>query len=101
LKLPVIIEGHSEATAWIPLGDRDRVALTLADVPRRGPGNSYRVEDGHLGVRFEPCTDQEWTIWTAGLALADRREIVLMVKVEGAQQPERVLMGPWEDDAAT
>jgi hypothetical protein len=86
---------------WIPLADRDRIGLILADVPRRGAGNSYRVEDGHLGVRFEPCADQKWTAWTAGLALADRREIVLMVRVEGAQQPERVPLGPWENDAAT
>jgi hypothetical protein len=95
VKLPVIIEGHSGATVWIPLAQRDRVALILADVPRRGPGNSYRIEDGHQAVRFEPCVDKKWSAWTAGLALADRREIVLNVKVDGASGPARVTMGPW------
>jgi hypothetical protein len=95
VKLPVIIEGHSGATVWIPLAQRDRVALILADVPRRGPGNSYRIEDGHQAVRFEPCVDKKWSAWTAGLALADREEIVLNVKVDGASRPARVTLGPW------
>jgi hypothetical protein len=95
VKLPVIIEGHSGATVWIPRGERDRVGLILADVPRRGPGNSYRVEDGHPAVRFEPCADKEWSAWTAGLALADRREIVLMVKLDDAGPSVRLPLGPW------
>ena len=95
-KLPVIIEGHSDATVWVPRRERDRVALLLADVPRRGPANSYRIEDGHLAVRFEPCADKEWSAWTAGLALADRREIVLMVQIPGAGRQTRVALGPWE-----
>jgi hypothetical protein len=94
-KLPVTIEGHSGATVWIPHHERDRVALILADVPRRGPGNSYRIEDGHQAVRFEPCVDKSWSAWTAGLALADRREIVLNVKVDGARRPTPVTLGPW------
>jgi hypothetical protein len=93
-KLPVTIEGHSGATVWIPEHARARVALILADVPRRGPGNSYRIEDGHPAVRFEPCPDKSWSSWTAGLALADRREIVLNVEVDGAR-PTSVTLGPW------
>jgi hypothetical protein len=95
VKLPVIIEGHSGATVWIPLDQRDRVALILADVPRRGPGNSYRIEDGHHGVRFDPCVDKKWSAWTAGLALADRREIVLNVQLDGVRGPTPVTLGPW------
>jgi hypothetical protein len=94
-KLPVTIEGHSGATVWIPRRQRGRVALILSDVPRRGPGNSYRVEDGHQRVRFEPCADKNWSAWVAGLALADRRESVLKVKVDGAPRPTRVTLGPW------
>jgi hypothetical protein len=96
VKLPVTIEGHAGATVWVPRHERDRVALILADVPRRGPGNSYRIEDGHQGVRFQPCRNRTWSGWTAGLALADRREIVLNVKVDGAPRPTRVSLGPWE-----
>jgi hypothetical protein len=95
-KLPIMIEGHLRATVWVPRSERDRVGLIVADVPRRGVRNSYRVEDGHLGVGFEPCAEKEWTAWTAGLALADRRHIVLMVRVDDARRPERVPLGPWE-----
>jgi hypothetical protein len=94
-KLPVIIEGRSEAVVWVPRHERERVALILADVPRLGPGNSYRIEDGHQAVRFQPCVDKEWSAWTAGLALAVRREIVLYVKEDGGSQPTRVILGPW------
>lgn len=94
-KLPVTIDGHSGATVWVPPQERDRVALILANVPRRGPGNSYRIEDGHQGVRFEPCVGKKWTAWTAGLALADRKEIVLKVDIDGARDPTRVTLGPW------
>jgi hypothetical protein len=94
-KLPVIIEGHSGATVWVPDHVRDRVAIILSDVPRRGPGNTYRVEDGYQGVRFEPCADKEWSAWVAGLALADRRESILNVKLDGAPRPRRVILGPW------
>lgn len=94
-KLPVTIEGHSGATVWIPRDERDRVALILADVPRRGPGKSYRIEDGHQAVRFEPCVDRNWSSWTAGLALADRHEIVLNVQADGAGRPTPVTLGPW------
>jgi hypothetical protein len=94
-KLPVTIEGDSGATVWIPLQERERIALILADVPRRGPGNSYRIEDGHQAVRFEPCVDKEWSAWTAGLALADRREIVLNVQLDGVRGPTPVTLGPW------
>jgi hypothetical protein len=96
VKLPVTIEGHSAVTVRVPDGERNRVALILADVPRRGPGNSYRIEDGYGAVRFEPCAEAEWSAWTAGLALADRREIVLMVEVDGARRPARVPLGPWQ-----
>jgi hypothetical protein len=94
-KLSVVIEGHSGATVRVPDRERDRVALILSDVPRRGPRNTYRVEDGHQGVRFEPCADQEWSAWVAGLALADRRESTLNVRVDGARRPTRVILGPW------
>jgi hypothetical protein len=96
VKLPIIIDGHSGATVWVPHHDRHRVALILADVPRRGPGNSYRIADGHHAVRFEPCTERKWSAWTAGLALADRREIVLEVEVDGERGPTLVPLGPWE-----
>jgi hypothetical protein len=95
VKLPITIEGHSGATVWVPRHEQDRVALILANVPRRGQGNSYRIEDGHQGIRFEPCANKEWSAWTAGLALADRKEIVLKVKVDGARHPARVTLGPW------
>jgi hypothetical protein len=94
-KLPVIIEGHAEATVWVPAHLRDRVAIILSDVPRRGPGNTYRVDDGHQRVRFEPCADQPWSAWVAGLALADRRESALEVRVENAPRPTEVTLGPW------
>jgi hypothetical protein len=97
-KLPVTIEGHSPTTVWIPPQEWDRVSLILSDVPRRGPGNSYRVEDGHRAIRFQPCSDTEWTGWVAGLALTDPREIVLMVEVAGSPQPTRVTLGPWAID---
>ena len=96
VKLPVTIEGHSGVTVWVPDWERNRVALILADVHRLGPGNSYRLEDGYRGVRFEPCAEKEWSAWTAGLALADRREIALMVKADGQRRPTRVPLGPWE-----
>jgi hypothetical protein len=96
VKLPITIEGHSGATVWVPRHERDRVALALANVPRRGPGNSYRIEDAHHGIHFEPCTDKKWSAWTAGLILADRKEIVLEVRVDGAPRPTRVTLGPWE-----
>lgn len=95
VKLPITIEGHSGATVWVPPHERDRVALIVANVPRHGPGNSYRIEDGHQRVRFEPCVDRKWIAWTAGLALADRKEIVLIVDVDGARAPTRVRLGPW------
>ena len=100
VKLPVTIEGHSGATVWVPRHDRLRVALILADVPRRGPANSYRIEDGHQGVRFEPCADRQWSAWTAGLALADRRKILLKVDVDGARRPTLVPLGPWKSYTA-
>jgi hypothetical protein len=96
VKLPITIEGHSGVLVWLPRDEKDRVGLILADVPRRGPGNSYRVEDGYPGVRFEPCPDREWTAWTAGLALADRGEITLMVKEDTASRATPVMLGPWE-----
>lgn len=96
VKLPILIEGRSAATVWIPARERDRVGLLLADVPTRGPGNSRRIEDGHHAVRFEPCAKKEWTAWTSGLTLADRRKIVVLVKVDDLPRPERVPLGPWE-----
>lgn len=96
VKLPVMIEGHSGATVSIPRSERNRVALILADVPRRGPGNSYRIRDGYGSVRFEPCESKEWTAWTAGLALAEGRATVFVVEVDDAPRPERVSLGPWE-----
>jgi hypothetical protein len=95
VKLPVTVEGHSPTMVWVPRQEWDRVSLILSDVPRRGPGKSYRVEDGHRAVRFEPCADREWSGWVAGLALTDPREIVLMVEVADSPQPMRVTLGPW------
>ena len=96
VKLPITIEGHSEAVLWVPRDEQHRAGLILADVPRRGPGNSYRIEDGHPGIRFVPCPDKEWTAWTAGLALADRGEITVMVKEDSASRATPVKLGPWE-----
>jgi hypothetical protein len=96
VKLPIIVEGQSSYVAWVPRHDRDRVSLILADVPRRGPGNSYRVEDGHPGVQFEPCPGKAWTAWTAGLALADPAQITLMVKEGTSSRATPMMLGPWE-----
>jgi hypothetical protein len=94
-KLPVTIEGPSPTTVWIPRQEWDRVSLILSDVPRRGPGNSYRVEDGYRAIRFEPCTDREWSGWVAGLALADPGELVLLVDAADVPRPMQVTLGPW------
>ncbi|HEV2754408.1 MAG TPA: hypothetical protein VG318_01350 [Actinomycetota bacterium] len=99
VKVPIAIEGDSPLVLWLPAGERDRAGLIMADVTRRGPANSYRLEDGHRGVRFEPCPGREWNGWTAGLALADRRKITLMVKEDGASSATPVALGPWEVDA--
>jgi hypothetical protein len=96
VKLPVVIEGDTAVTVWVPPHGRQRVALILGDVPRLGPGDSYRIEEGHHAVRFEPCINEEWTAWTAGLALADRGETLLDVKSDRAQRPTGVTLGPWE-----
>ena len=96
VKLPIIIEGRSSVVLWLPRDERDRAGLILSDVPRHGPGNSYRVEDGHPGIRFEPCPDREWSAWTAGLALADRGEVTLMVQEDAASRATPVMLGPWE-----
>jgi hypothetical protein len=96
VKLPIAIEGDSPVVLWIPPGERDRARLMLSDVARRGPGNSFRLEDGHRGIRFEPCAGREWNAWTAGLALADRGEITVMVEEEGAARATPVTLGPWE-----
>lgn len=77
----------------------ERAGLILADVPRRGPADTYRLEDGHSAIRFEPCLDRKWTAWTAVLALPDRQEITLMVKEDSAAHATRVTLGPWEVDA--
>ena len=98
VKLPITIAGHSAVVLWLAPDEQDRGGLILTDVPRRGPGNSYRVEDGHSGVRFEPCSDREWSTWTAGLALADRAEITLLVKEDTAAWATPVVLGPWEVD---
>lgn len=97
-KLPVTIESHSPTTVWIPRQEWDRVSLILSDVPRRGPGNSYRVEDGHRAIRFEPCAEREWSGWVAGLALSDPRRLDLMVQAVDAPRPVRVTLGPWAID---
>ena len=96
VKLPVVIEGDTAVTVRVPPHERERVALILSDVPRLGPGNSYRIEDGYHAVRFEPCINKGWTWWTAGLALADRRETLLDVMSGREQRPTRVTLGPWE-----
>jgi hypothetical protein len=97
VKLPVTIEGHAGVTVRVPPHERQRVALILSDVPRRGPGNSYRVEDGHQAVRFTPCADRKWSAWVSGLALADPQEIVLNLRVDGAPKPTLVTLGPWPE----
>jgi hypothetical protein len=98
VKLPITIEGNTGVVVWLPRDEYERGSLIMSDVPRRGPGNSYRVEDGHRAVRFEACSHREWTGWTAGLALADRREIALMVKEDTAARATPVVLGPWEVD---
>lgn len=98
VKVPIAIEGHSPVVLWLPSDDRDRAGLIMADAKRRGPANSYRLEDGHRGVRFEPCADREWNAWTAGLALADRRKITVMVQEDAAARATPVTLGPWEVD---
>ena len=100
VKVPIAIEGRSPVVLWVPPDERDRAGLIMADIPRRGPANSYRLQDGHRGVRFEPCAGREWNAWTAALALADRREITLMVKEDGAARATPVTLGPWEVDAS-
>jgi hypothetical protein len=96
VKLPVVIEGHTAVTVLVPPHERERVALILSDVPRLGPRNSYRIEDGYHAVRFEPCINKGWTWWTAGLALADRGETLLDVKPDRARRPTGVTLGPWD-----
>jgi hypothetical protein len=96
VKLPITLEGHSGVVLRLPRDERERGGLILADVPRRGPGNSYRVEDGYQAVRFEPCADRDWTAWTAGLALAARGKITRMVKEDGAARAAPVTLGPWD-----
>jgi hypothetical protein len=96
VKLPIVIEGHSDFVLWLPQDERNRASFILPDVPRRGSGNSYRVEDGHRAIRFEPCSDREWNAWTTGLALADRGETTLLVKEAAASQVTPVILGPWD-----
>jgi hypothetical protein len=96
VKLPILIEGHVAVTVSVPDDERGRVALILSNVPRRGPGNSYRIEDGHQAVRFEPCADRSWSAWTAGLALADPRSVVVNVDAADATESASVKLGPWE-----
>lgn len=98
VKLPVASEGRSAVVLWIPDEERERAGLILSDVPRRGPGNSYLVDDGHTAVRFEPCRDATWTAWVAGLALADRGPVTLMVREDGASAATPVELGPWKAD---
>lgn len=92
-KLPVIIEGTSAATVWVPRDELDQVALHFGDGVAPSADDSYRVEDGHPKIRFEPCVDKKRTGWPGGLILFDRREIVLRVQMDGASRPATVTLG--------
>ena len=89
-KMPVIIEGNSGATVWVPRVERDRVALLFGPIPT---GDVYRIEDGHAKVRFKPCTGRKRTGWVGGLVLHDRRPVALKVRLAGANQIHTVVLG--------
>lgn len=89
-KMPVIIEGDSGATIWVPREERDRVAMLFGKIPASEP---YEIRDGYAQVRFEPCTDRERTGFVGGLVLRDRRPVALKVRLEGTEQIHTVTMG--------
>jgi hypothetical protein len=89
-KMPVIIEGGSGMTLWIPRQERDRVALLFGKIPATEP---YEIGDGYTQVRFVPCTDRERTGFVGGLALRDRRPVALKVRLEGTDRIHTVTLG--------
>lgn len=92
-KLPVIIEGLSGATVWVPRTEQDRVALLFGHTPTRGEDDEYRIEDGYAKVRFEPCADKRRTGWPGGFVLKDRENIVVKVRLDGANRVTIVTLG--------
>ena len=89
-KLPVIIEGSSGATVWVPHEERSRVALFFGKIRASEP---YTLEDGHAKVRFEPCYARKRTGFVGGLILRDRQEVALRVRLHGAEQTETITVG--------
>ena len=89
-KLPVIIEGSSGATVWVPREERDRVALFFGKIRA---GEPYTIEDGHAQVRFEPCNGRKRTGFVGGLILRDRQKVALRVRLNGAEQTETITVG--------
>jgi hypothetical protein len=92
-KLPVIIEGLSGATVWVPRTERNRVALLFGHTPTQGEGDGYLIEDGYAKVRFEPCADKRRTGWPGGFVLKDQEEIVVKVRLDGANRVTIVTLG--------
>lgn len=89
-KLPVIIEGSSGATVWVPREERNRVALLFGKIRASEP---YTIEDGHAQVRFEPCNGRKRTGFVGGLILRDRQKVAFRVRLNGAEQTETVTLG--------
>ena len=89
-KMPVIIEGDSGTTVWVPREERDRVALLFGKIPG---GDPYEIGDGYAEVRFEPCADRERTGFVGGLVIRDRRPVALRVRLEGTGEVETVPVG--------
>jgi hypothetical protein len=90
LKLPIIIEGNSGATVWVPREERHRVALLFGKIEAKEP---YSIDEGYARVRFEPCKNRKRTGFVGGLVLRDRRQVVLRVRVHGRGQTDSVTLG--------
>lgn len=92
-KMPVIIEGSSGATVWVPREERDRVGMLFGKIPASEP---YAIDDGFVEVRFEPCTDRKRTGFVGGLVLRDRQPVALKVRMDGARQTQTVTLGTFD-----
>ena len=90
LKLPIVIEGNSGATVWVPREERDRLALLFGKIQASEP---YSIDDGYARVRFEPCRNRKRTGFVGGLVLRDRRQVVLNVRLHGTEQTNSVTLG--------